>query len=512
MICLRIMGGSLLAALWMMGSAHAQSASGTLKPCRIEGFKNEVQCGSVKRALDPAAPQGTSIEVHYVVVPAVARNKKDDAIFFFAGGPGQSAIKLAPVVLNAFSRLNARRDVVFIDQRGTGKSAPLECKPDETERNASLADQMDEAKMAERTARCRKQLDALAYGKDGLRFFHSAIALQDADAVRAALGYNKINIIGGSYGTRAGLEYLRQYPDRVRRAVLDGLAPPDMALIESFGEDNQTSLDLLLGACEKDAACSKRYPNLRNDFNALLTSLPKTVSAINAVTGRAEGFTLTRAAVANALRLPLYAPGISAALPYALAEASAGRFTTLVSLSASLSGKNDNMAMGMHLSVVCAEDYPRLSNASAANNALFGDSFSKVYRDACGIWFSNTKPQVPEAFYTMPVVKAPTLLLSGGADPATPPRHGERVAKALGAQARHVVAPELGHGVMMQGCARDMVTKFIDAKEDEQALKLDDNCIARLKKIPRAAVYLPPAFINEAQIKIANNNILKGVQ
>jgi pimeloyl-ACP methyl ester carboxylesterase len=503
---------SLFAAL-NVASAQAQSRPEASEPCRIEGFKNEVQCGLVKRALNPAKPQGTSIDVHYVVVPAVARNKLDDAVFFFAGGPGQGAIKLAPALLPVLTRLNTRRDVVFIDQRGTGLSAPLVCKPDAAERSASLADQMDDVKLAQRSARCRSELDTLPYGsKGGLSYFHTAIAMQDADAVRAALGYEQINIIGGSYGTRAGLEYMRQYPKHVRRAVLDGLAPPDMVLIDSFGQDNQHSLDLLLTACEKDAACSKRYPDLRKQFTALLASLPKAVSAMNAITGRMESFTLTAKAVASALRLPLYAPSFASALPYALAEASAGRFTPLMSMSTALSGAGDNMAMGMHFSVVCAEDYPHLTGAVIGNNAVFGDSFSNLYRDTCASWFGDNKPQVPEAFYTLPVAQSPTLLLSGGADPATPPRHGERVAKALGALARHVVAPELGHGVMTQGCARDMLTKFIDAKTDEQALKLDDNCIARLQKIPRAAVYLPPAFIANPHNKLANSNILKGVQ
>jgi pimeloyl-ACP methyl ester carboxylesterase len=503
---------ALLMALLVHEPINAQTTA-PLTPCRIEGFKNEVQCGVLKRPLDPSAPQGVQIDVHYIVVPAVARNKREDAVFFFAGGPGQSAIKIAPQVLTMFTRLNARRDIVLIDQRGTGKSAPLACKPSDDEKNAPLSDAMDETKFAERLGKCRDKLLALPYGKEGgLRFFHSAIALQDADAVRATLGYAKINVIGGSYGTRAGLEYMRQYPNQVRRIVLDGLAPPDMVLIESFGTDNQAAWELLLSACEKDAACAKRYPKLRVDFTSLIASLPKTVSALNPISGRDESFTLKASMLASMLRGPLYAPGIAAALPYVIAEASAGRFSALVGVAGAINIPADNFFYGMHLSVVCAEDAPRMQASAGAYNTLFGDAFSDVYRRSCPAWFGNTKPQVPEAFYTMPASPAPALLLSGGADPATPPRHGERVAKALGAKARHVIVPELGHGVMSQGCTRDMIVKFIDAKEDAEALKLDEVCLARLAKLPRPSIFLPPVFKSNKDNTLGNNNILSGVQ
>jgi len=214
--------GLLLLAL--AGSMMAASAA-TLKPCRVEGIATELQCGVLQRPLDPARPEGVKIDLHYLVVPAMARNKLPDPILLLAGGPGQSAIQLAPVLMQRLGRLNNRRDLVFIDQRGTGQSAPLQC-PDRS--RSKLDESMDDAAQADWLLQCRDQLAKLPYGD--MRFFTTTIAMQDMDAVRAELGAAQWNLVGGSYGTRAALEYLRLFPKQVRRTIIDGVAPPDMVL------------------------------------------------------------------------------------------------------------------------------------------------------------------------------------------------------------------------------------------------------------------------------------------
>ncbi|WP_372528327.1 alpha/beta fold hydrolase, partial [Piscinibacter sp.] len=238
-------------ALCLAQAALPARSADALTPCRIAGIKNEVQCGVVLRPLEPARPDGVKIDVHYVVVPAMARRKLPDPVFMLAGGPGQSAIALAPTALPLFTRLNNRRDIVFVDQRGTGRSAPLECE--DTWRRP-LAEQADPERQVEQLARCRTTLQSLPYGD--LRFFTTPIAMQDLDAVRAQLGAERINLVGGSYGTRAALELLRQFPNRVRRSVIDGVAPPDMALPASFSTDGQAAFDAMLAACERESACA----------------------------------------------------------------------------------------------------------------------------------------------------------------------------------------------------------------------------------------------------------------
>jgi pimeloyl-ACP methyl ester carboxylesterase len=453
----------LCAAAW---PAHADRAPAE---CRIAGIKNGVLCGSVTRPLDPAQPQGRSIEVQYVVVPAMARNKLPDPVFLLAGGPGQSAIEVAPKVLPLLQRLNNRRDLVFVDQRGTGRSAPLEC---EDPRHLALAEQSDPERQLRLLVQCRDRLAALPYGD--LRQFTTTIAMQDLDAVRAQLGAERIDLVGVSYGTRAALEYQRQFPQHVRRSVIDGVAPPDMVLPASIALDGQAALDGVFVACEAEPACRQARPALRADWARLLDGLPRQVSVAHPLTGRTETFTLTREMLLSTLRGPLYVPSFAAALPHAMGEATRGRFEPLFGLNALFGARRGMaLAMGMHFSVVCAEDAPRMSTQPPPAGD-FGASVSRLYERACAVW---PRGSVPAAFYGIAPAPAPVMLLSGGLDPVTPPRHGERVARALGANALHVVVPNAGHGVLGVGCMADVLFRFIDAGSERDALAVDAGCV-----------------------------------
>ncbi|MEI7538805.1 MAG: alpha/beta fold hydrolase, partial [Comamonadaceae bacterium] len=307
----------LVAALLLVAAAllvsTTRAGAQDLKPCRVPGIKTEVQCGVLSRALDPARPSGVHIDVHYMVVPALARRKKPDPVFVLAGGPGQSAINVAPMLLQQFARINNRRDLVFVDQRGTGRSAPLLCADP---RHSTLAEQLDSGLREAAMAQCLVQLKKLPYGD--LRYFTTLLAMQDLDAVRQALGAEKINLIGASYGTRAALEYLRQFPTALRRSVLDGVAPPDMVLPLSFSGDGQAALEALLLACEKESACQKLHPALRQRWEQLLASLPQTVRVNHPLSGRIESVTITRDMVLGLIQGPLYSPPLASTLPFAI--------------------------------------------------------------------------------------------------------------------------------------------------------------------------------------------------
>lgn len=474
----------LLLTLALGGMAGAAWADSPPSPCRLRGVEHEALCGSVHRALDPARPQGPRIEVHYAVLPALARNKKPDPVFFFAGGPGQSAIELAPSVAAMLARFSNRRDIVLIDQRGTGRSAPLACEAEDPRR--PLAEQFDLARQRERLAACLERLQALPHGD--LRYYTTAIAMADADAVRVALGVQRINALGGSYGTRAVLEYQRQFPQRVRRAVLDGVVPPDMVLPAAVSRDNQAALDALFAACAADRGCAAREPQLAERWRALLGALPRSVTVTHPSTGRSETLELTRDLLLGLVRGPLYAPALAAGLPRALGDATRGRYEPLIALAQALGSgrRGQQLAAGMHFAVVCAEDAPRLATAAAQTpGADFGDSFASLYREICP---RLPRAEVPAGFYRVGAAASPTLVLSGGIDPVTPPRHGERVAQALGAQARHVVVPQAGHGVMAIGCMRDVLYRFVDAADDAEALKADATCVIGIPRPPMFAV------------------------
>ncbi len=486
----RAVAFAVVAVLWTP-ALWAQAAEATA-PCRVPGVAHEVRCGAVQRLLDPGQSSGPTIDIRFMVVPAVARRRLPDPVFLLAGGPGQSAIALAPAVLPLFARLNNRRDIVFVDQRGTGRSTPLAC---DDRRHAPLSEPVGvDAQVAQLRA-CLTRLAATAplRSADDLRFFTTTIAMQDLDAVRARLGAERINLVGASYGTRAALEYARLFPQRLRRSVLDGVAPPDMVLPVSGGIDTQAAFDAMLTDCERSPACQRSHPRLRADWQALLASLPKPVNAIHPLTGRREHFTLDVERVLAAVRGPLYAPSLAAGLPQAIGEAARGRYEPLLGLADALANRRGGtVAMGMHVSVLCAEDGPRLGRdlptaASGAGGASttgpFIDQAGQFYRRACAFW---PRGSVPEAFYAVPPAASATLLLSGGLDPATPPRHADRVARALGAQARQVTVAHAGHGLMAVGCVRDLMFRFIDAADDAQALAIDASCVAH---VPR-----PPAF------------------
>jgi pimeloyl-ACP methyl ester carboxylesterase len=483
------MAALVIAALPCSSAARAQPEP--LQPCRLQGVVHEAQCGSVQRPLDPARPEGTQIRVHFALLPALARNKLADPVFFIAGGPGQSAIELAGPLAAQFARLSNRRDLVFVDQRGTGRSAPLRCD-DDTDVLRPLAETVDEAAQLRQLALCRERLLALPHGD--LRHYGTTLAMADLDAVRAQLGAARINLVGASYGTRAALEYMRLFPGTVRRAVLDGVAPADMALPTSFSADNQAALDSLFEGCAADVICRARHPALERQWLALLDSLPREVDLTHAYTGQEERVRLTREALLGMVRTPLYVPALAAGLPQAIADAANGRFTPLVGLAASLSGPGaPKLYSGMHFSVVCTEDLPRRQLAPAPDGAQFGSAFARLYQQACADW---PRGNVDPAFYSTPPAPAATWLLSGGDDPATPPRHGERVARALGAKARHTVVPHGGHGVMALPCLRDAVQRFIDAPSDDAALKVDRDCAAA---VPRPRAFVPLARASGAR-------------
>lgn len=498
----------LIAGLLAAGASLATVAASVddapaLQRCQLVGLARAARCGTLQRPLDPARPGGPHINLHFALVPAQARHAAADPVLFFAGGPGQSAIDLAGPLAARHARLNLRRDLVFVDQRGTGRSAPLVCD-DDRPRAAwlPLASRASAVQRLARLAACRQTLQALPYGD--LRFFSTEIASADVEAVRLRLGAPQINLIGVSYGSRAALDFLRQFPGSVRRLVLDGVVPPDMRLATAVARDNQAALDALFAACQADKACASRHPDLAAQWQRLLASMPAQVQLPHPVSGQLETVTLDADGLRALVRGPLYSPALAAGLPAALAEAAAGRFAPLAALGSALGGASHAvLASGMHYSVVCAEDLGGAAPpADPADRAAlddpansFGHSFQRGYQQACADW---PRAHISAGFHTVPSSAAPVWLLSGGLDPATPPRHGQRVAQALGAAAVHWVVPQAGHGVLGLPCLREAVHRFIDA-DDAQALAAAAPSADCLSALPRPPAFVPPGRPPKAQ-------------
>lgn len=469
-----------LACLTLLTAPLAAHA-GT-KACRIPNFPQEVQCGQIERPLDPSQPNGKKIDIHYVVLPSQDRNKLPDAVFLLAGGPGQSAIGVAAFGDSMLGRLNRRRDLVFVDQRGTGKSAPLQCPS--LEKDDGM---MEREQVIKKVNECKAELQKLPHGD--LRFYTTSIAVQDLEAVRQAQNYGPINLVGVSYGTRVGLEYLRQYPQSVRRMVIDGVVPPELSLL---GADAKVALQGIFDDCKTNSRCSQAYPDLEGRWKHLLSSLPKQTQFTHPRLGTEVNMTVSRDDVIGMVFRGLYSPTMTSLLPYAITQADQGKFGPLANLSGGFNlPSGTSMSMGMHYSVWCSE--ANTKNPSFDQNDEIASVMAGNYARICADW---PKGKVPAEFYSIPRSERPVLLLSGGIDPVTPTKNGEYVAKALGDKARHVFIANAGHGLIGQGCIREVVNNFFVAKSDQDAIKLDASCVTQ---IPRPTVWLAPKSSGSAK-------------
>jgi pimeloyl-ACP methyl ester carboxylesterase len=449
-----------------------------LADCRITGLESQAQCGKLQVWEDREAKSGRRIPIKVAVVPARSRARAADPLFIFAGGPGQGAVSLMAQLVPLFARLNTSRDLVFIDQRGTGESHPLNCDGDG---GLSVESMLEDRIPEELVVQCLKKLDA------DPRQYVTTVAMRDIDDVRRALGYDTINLWGGSYGTRAALEYLRLYPEHVRSAVLDGVAPATMLLPLSFTFDGDAAFEAMLVACEADTGCHKAFPRLREDIAYLRVSLrarPMKAAVADPLTGAEDAIPVTEAGFLASLFRPLYVPELASLLPLGISSAREGNFNPLFAQNFEMAEDiGDDLAVGLHLSVVCSEDVPRITPEAlaGAGKGFFGRALVDDFINACRHW---PKGKVDPEYYEPVRSDVPVLLLSGGIDPATPPRHAEHAARTL-PNARHLVAPNLGHGVSAHGCAPRLIEKFVKAGS---AADLDATCLAR---IPRPLFALP---------------------
>jgi pimeloyl-ACP methyl ester carboxylesterase len=462
------------------GPARTASPLDPLHPCTSEEGPTDAFCGTLPVFENRAAGSGRRLNLNIVVLPALSANGPADPLFFLAGGPGQAAAQLAPQVREMFRQVQRDRDIVLVDQRGTGKSNPLECR--------SQANTLRELTEPDEIALARLRTCLEGYDAD-VRFYTTPIAMDDLDDVRAHLGYERINLYGGSYGTRAALVYVRQHGARVRSMILDGVAPTDMRLPLFTARDAQRALDKLLTACEADSSCRAAHPGLAARTRALMQRLdarPERVRVTHPRTGLMEEAVIDARLVATVIFGALYSPLTASLVPTLLARAEGNDFQGLLALAFASDGAPENMSVGMQLSVVCSEDAPGVTRADLereGQGTVFGSHLLSGQVKACEMWPKGTI----DASYYQPVVSdVPTLVLSGEVDPVTPPGWGDEVARHL-RHARHITVPATGHGVVGTGCGQQLVKAFID---QASAADLDTSCIDRIRRPP---FFLTPA-------------------
>jgi len=473
----------LLLAVGALAGCAAAPAGGALDrltPCASDDGPIDAYCGTLTVFEDREAGTGRQIDLWIVLLPALSPSPRPDPLVFLAGGPGQGAAQLAGQIQAMFGRVQQSRDIVLVDQRGTGRSHPLDCGSDSTTLR-ELTEGMD-ASMS-RLRDCLEGYDA------DVRLYTTDLAMDDLDDVRAHLGYERVNLYGGSYGTRAALVYLRQHGDRVRSVILDGAAPTDMRLPVFMARDAQRALDRLLADCQASAPCRDTFPGLGDRIGALLARLeqqPARVRVRHPRTHEVEDISVEAPIVAGILFRALYSPLTASIVPTLVERAEQDDYGGLFALALAGAGGDENMSIGMQLSVLCSEDvaFVTRDDVAAANaGTMFGDLLMGNQLDACAIWPTRALP--PD--YSRPIESdVPALVLSGEIDPVTPPSWGEEVVRHL-SHGRHVVVPATGHGVISTPCGMRMVEAFIDAASADG---LDTSCVDTLRR--------PPFFVTPA--------------
>ena len=483
-ISLRCSAVELCAALTLLpSSALAGRTLGMLafKPCTLTsqfgGQSVAAQCTTLSVPENYAASNGRRISLAIAWVPAKGEAEADP-VFMLAGGPGQSALESYPSLAPAFADVRKKRHILLLDQRGTGGSHPLICK-DASGKSAVMDQDTDDVASAKVfAARC-----ALDLGKDAdLRYYSTSDAVQDLDAVRAAIGARQINLMGVSYGTRVAQQYAGRYPQHTRTVTLDGVVPNTLVLGNEHARNLDASLNQQFARCANDPTCVRNLGNPRERLAALMALLakdPPTVRYRDAITGESKEEKLTPGHIAMLARLFAYAPAAAGLLPLQLSEAAHGRYETLMALSNLLIGTlGDSIMHGMELSVICTEDADELKADPADADRLLGTSMIEVLKAQCAVW---PRGQRPVDFRKPLHGKLPVLILSGEFDPVTPPRYGDAVLRPLD-NGRHLIVRGQGHNVLPVGCMPKLFARFIDTAD---AKALDAHC---LDKVP----YSPP--------------------
>jgi len=451
----------LLAALLATSTTSAQSLE--LADCRINAGPGApsmaARCGTMVRPLDPSGVVSGEIELRVAVVPALNLTPESDPLVPIAGGPGQGSVQFYLNYYWAFEDVRRNRDILLIDQRGTGESATMDCEFDDD----ILEGEYSVEVTVEYTERCLEQLP------HDPRFFTTSVAVTDMEAVRAALGYPALNLYGVSYGTRVAQHFARRYPGSTRSVIIDGVVPPQLSLGPEIATESQKAVDKILARCAEDDACNERFPDIAADFERVVAELraaPVTIDVPNPSTGRPEDIEFGGAELAGAIRLLAYHPNTIALMPLLIHEAGKGNYVPLGSqFMMTMIAMADAMSLGMHNSVMCTEDVPFYDKSSIDYDGLATSYMGTFQLDAleaiCSVWPAGP---IDDEFKVPLATDLPVLLLSGDSDPITPPRYAVLAAVDL-ENATHLIGTNQGHGQVGVGCTPRLIAAFIDAAD-----------------------------------------------
>lgn len=439
------------------------------------------ECTTLRVPENWDAADGRQIDLAIALVPSRSPRPLPDPVFILAGGPGQSARESWRGLAGVFKTVLANRNIVLLDQRGTGASNRFECPaPEDID---PLALDIPPERVTELARAC---IDAVKDTHD-VRFYTTEDAARDLDRVRKAIGAEQINLVGISYGTRMGQIYTKRYPAQVRSLLLDSVVPNELLLGTEHAVNLEDALKAQLARCRDDAECGKRfgdpYATLK-ELAAQLSANPRMGPGRDPRSGEALEQPITRSSLISIARMFMYSSETVGLLPLTLAEAKAGRFEPMLAQAAMMSDDMDNqIATGVNWSVICAEDAAGFAPRPQDDGLLMGQDFVFMTVNWCKEW---PKREVPADFHAPMSGTTPTLIFEGEFDPVTPLRYGEQVVKGL-PNGRLLLVPGQGHSVMGRGCGPKLVSDFIE-KADAKGLEAD--CLKELTP--------PPFFLNFA--------------
>ncbi|HZQ49864.1 MAG TPA: alpha/beta hydrolase [Candidatus Dormibacteraeota bacterium] len=436
-------------------AGHALTLQGrALTSCTLTGTRGLIVaalCGTLSVAEDPTRKGGRKIDLFVAVKPAREPGPTGPPVFFIAGGPGGVTTAdwaEAPII---FSGLNDHHDLVLVDQRGTGRSHEVSVpNPDPGEAPADFA---------------RRVLAAL----DGdPRFYTTAVAVDDLDAVRAALGYSKIDLYGGSYGATAVQYYIRRHGEHVAAAVLDGGTRVDVPILELIAKNSQLALDDVLDRCARETPCRTAFPNVRAELRTILARLAAKPVKTDVTDPEGNPIVFTPDVFAGTLH-SLLVGSESGSIPWLIHQASTGDLlSAAVALSRYL-GTPGARTLMMQVEILCSEAWARNDPANIAatgkGSYMLANqlSIAAKYATAC----RYAPPGYVSADDAQPVsTTAPVLLLNGSDDPQDPPANVAGY-ETLMPNALLVVAPGQGHTVAHIGCLPKVVVRFFDSGQTD---------------------------------------------
>jgi len=467
----------IVSALCIVCSTALPVQALELTDCELIGDRGigriQASCATVMQPLNPERPDDGTIEVRVAVIRSLSPEPRPDAFTIINGGPGGSSISLYVQSARVFEAIRRERDLVIVDQRGTGRSSPLDCP--------ELEDPIEEFDLELVTAATDRCLAALPHNP---RYFTTSVAVQDLDSIRQQLGYEQWNIYGVSYGTRVALHYARRFPDQVRSLIIDGVVPPQLVLGPNAALNGQQTLDRLLARCQADPVCTSTFGSLQPKLSELFEQLRAQrvgVAISDPISGALDDVEIGWGHLAITLRMLSYAPETAALIPLMIDLAYSQKDYRPIASNAQriISEMQGLIRAGMHNAVVCAEDIPFLGDVdwAALEATYLGEQQTRALLATCARWPEG----VADADIKAPLESnVPTLILSGEEDPITPPAYGEMVGERL-PNSRHIIAPGQGHGVFSRGCIPGLITEFIDTGT---AAELDIDCVNRLQPMP----------------------------